>query len=412
MEIKKTIIGHLLFLLGIFYVSIQFHAMDALHVIFINENILPSSSITHLSALCLLGDISFLFASGFLIDKYTAEKILLLSLACIVLLIFQFAVIKNTYWMYLNRLFTGVCISAIFLSCIKLASTTLKKSINLFFGTLGIATMLGGTVVHYPFLVLSEKIGWRGAIFTDGIASLIVLLFFTIYFLNFTRPRSAENSIGQQYKSHWLKTAYLNSKTWKYACYAGLINTPILILGALWGSLYFKNIYGLADKSASLITSLIYLGNMVGALILSWLSSRYIRHEKLLFICSAFGSLILAFINFGDTLPIYVLAILTFMAGFTSGCQSVVYTTVALESKREVMAMSFSIISFTSLIIGLFGQTIFQHIIAYLDQYSHTINKFKIAGSLIIISYTISAWIAMSISSKAKKYLITGNSMD
>src|SRR5262249_35236842 len=159
-----------------------------------------------------------------------------------------------------------------------------------------------------------------------------------------------ENNTGHTYKPRCLKNAYLNSKIWKYAYYAGLINTPILILGALWGGLYFKNIYGLTDKSASFTTSLIYLGNMAGARILSWLSNGHIRHEKLLFSCSILGSLLLTFINFNSALPFYFLATLTFMIGFTSGCQSVVYTIVALESKREVMAMSFSIISFTSLL--------------------------------------------------------------
>jgi len=74
--------------------------------------------------------------------------------------------------------------------------------------------------------------------------------------------------------------------------------------------------------------------------------------------------------------------------------------------------MSFSIISFTSLLAGLFGQSIFQHIITYLDQYNPTINKFKIAGVLIIISYIISVWIAMSIAFENKKYLTAENSAD
>ncbi len=413
MEIKKAVISHLLFLLGIFYISIQFHAMDVLHVIFLNQNLLTSSAITHLSILSLFGDMSFLFVAGFLIDKYSAEKVLLLALGSLILLIVQFAIIKDVSLMYFNRLLTGVCISAIFLSCIKLASIRLKKiTLSLFFGTLGIATMSGGAVVHYPFLVLSEKIGWRGATFVDGVLGFIILLLFITYFLKFTAKNYPESNPEFRHYRSSPKNAYLDLKIWKYACYASLINTPILILGALWGSLYFKNIYNLSDKSASFITSLIYLGNIFGALILSWLSSKYIRDEKLLFASSILGSMVLILINFGNTLPIYFLAALTFSLGFTSGCQSVVYNAIALESKEKIMATNFSILSFTTLLAGLLGQTIFQHVIAYISQYSPIINKFKIAGILIIASYVISGWISLRITSENKKYSIVGNSMN
>ncbi|WP_280522001.1 MFS transporter [Candidatus Coxiella mudrowiae] len=65
----------------------------------------------------------------------------------------------------------------------------------------------------------------------------------------------------------------------RWGLYRSLMNFQIFLLGAMWGSLYLVQIRGLMRADASFVTSMLFIGTIIGAPVVGWLSDRIKRRR-------------------------------------------------------------------------------------------------------------------------------------
>ena len=165
---------------------------------------------------------------------------------------------------------SGIGSAFCFLSSIRLASRWFPaKNMALVSGLIVTMAMFGGLIAQTPLTVLVELVGWRHALFFD--ASLGVIIFLIIFSVVQDYPANLHQ---EQKKYHqelsklvllkrW-RLAYLNPQNSLCGLYVCLLNLPIALLGAIWGSLFLQQADHFSVTEASFAPSLLFIGTIVG----------------------------------------------------------------------------------------------------------------------------------------------------
>jgi len=191
---------------------------------------------------------------------------------------------------------------------------------------------LGGMVAHTPFAYLNEQYGWRNSLLIDGFLGMILLVW--IGFIIKDRPPFEEQALLKPTQPATILSILGNLQTWLGGLYTSLLNLPIMVLCALWGASYLKQVHHLSEISASNIVSLIFIGSMIGCPLAGWLSDTQGRRKPIMII-GALGTLLLVFpLVYAGTLSSWVLGILFFALGLLTSTQVVSYPLIA-ESNAE-----------------------------------------------------------------------------
>ena len=254
-----------------FYEFIQMNFFNSLSTEIVNEFSLTPEQLGYLSAFYFYANLIFLFPAGLLLDRFSTRRIILTTMLICITGTFLFSLSQNFWQAAFSRFITGIGSAFCFLSAIRLASRWFPiEKMALIAGLIVTLAMAGGIVAQTPITMLSEWIGWRHTILIDGMVGIILfaVIFIFVQDYNCENKNFTENTLSPPSPiNFWLnlKLSYLNPQNWFCGIYTSLMNSPIAILGSLWGSLYLEKKHFMEPKNAATISAMIFIGTIIGS---------------------------------------------------------------------------------------------------------------------------------------------------
>jgi MFS family permease len=324
---------------------------------------LSTLQLSRLSASYLYACAIFLLPAGLLLDRFSTKKLLAVT-SCLCAVGTGLIPIASTVELAtLGRILTGIGNTIAFLGCMRLVSRWFPaNTIALAMGLSVTIGMTGGIISQAPFALLVNIAGWQQAMFINaaigGIITLLII--FTVkdapkqYTL--LRPHIEKIMPTGFFKS--LKKTSSNSQNWLCGIYTGLLNLPVMMIGALWGNLYLTQGRGFSAMQAGNITSLIFFGLIIGAPLMGWISDKLNSRRKPMLISSCTIFLVILAIIYLH-LPIIILGILFFILGILSSSQVLSYPIVSKSNPPHLESTSLALVAILVNIGGAVSQLLF-----------------------------------------------------
>jgi MFS family permease len=319
-----------------------------------------SEQLGFLSASYFLGNIFFLFPAGMILDKYRTKTIILIAMALSVSGTFLFALSHSLPLMILGRFISGCAGGSFcFLSAIKLASKYFPSEKMAFVtGIIVTIAMLGGIVAQTPFVLLIHQISWNNAVLCLSGLGVGIIFFIAILVRDDFQKEGFSQSNDSLNLGIWknIQTIILYPQNWLCGVYTSLLNLPILLLGALWGSIYLVQAHQLTTTQASLVLAMLYLGTILGSPIFGEISDRMKLRRPSMLVGVLLSLSLVLIIMLIKPLPYPLLILLFLLLGFFSSTQSISYPVITESNPKHLIA---SATGFSSAII-MAGGAVFQ----------------------------------------------------
>ncbi len=365
-----------------FYEFVQMNLFNAISSALMHDFSISAERLGNMSSFYFLANVIFLFPAGMLLDRCATRKVILVSLSVCVLGTACLGFATSFYVACACRFLTGIGSAFCFLSVIRLASRWFPpKRMALVIGAVVTMAMIGGMVAQTPMALLVEHVGWRRALFIDAGVGVMILGLIAVFVRDYpkghhdTHLKEQEAVIAVGFWAS-MKVAYLNPQNWLGGIYACLMNLPIGLLGGLWGALYLVSTHHLTQLQATDVTSMLFLGTIIGAPIVGWISDK-IAMRRPPMIAGAIVSLLLFLMVVVMTSLSYPALILLFlMIGLSTSTQIIAYPLVAENSSRILTAMSVSVVNISieggsGLLQPFFGYLMDKHMMHRLHHLTH-----------------------------------------
>lgn len=349
-----------------FYEFIQMGMFNPLSLQLMRDFGINATQLGHLSSTYFYGDVTFLFFAGILLDIISPRRIILSgSILCVIATV-MFALSKTTFVLGLSHFIAGVGNAFCFLTIIMLASRWFPpKKMALVIGLSVTLAMLGGVFSQTPLSLLAQTFGWRHAVLLDallGVGIIALIWFFVQDNPDYAKPvtKQANNkSTGDHSVSSVLqgvKTAIYNRQNWLGGLYTSMINLPIFLIGDLYGGMYFIQVHHMSHTQATMISSMVFWGTIVGSPVIGWISDRIGLRRSPMIIGAILSLIVMLAIMFVPSLGFASYIVLLFALGFFTSSQIVSYPLIAESNSKTITGAATGLASV--LIMG--GGAVFQ----------------------------------------------------
>jgi nitrate/nitrite transporter NarK len=346
-----------------FYIFIQMNLFNAISVDLVKEFHFNADQIGYLGAFYFYGNVLFLFPAGMLLDRFSVRALLFIVFLVSIVATYVFSATSIFWVMNASRLAIGLAGAFAFVSAVKLASRWFDpRHMALVIGVVVTMAMIGGAVAQTPLALLSQKIGWRGAM--QVVVALGAILVLVQLFLVRDEPKGLEKVEDVEHKrlektGFWssLGATLSNMQNWLSGLYISLVNLPLFILGGIWGVPYLTQAHNLNQVQATEVTTMLFIGMMIGSP-LSGVISDKLGLRKLPMIVGAVLSLIAAsLIVFTTNMPFWVELAQFFFLGLVMGSQVIGYPVIAESNSHSITATATSVGSTLIMAGGILVQT-------------------------------------------------------
>lgn len=318
-----------------FYEFMQVNIFNAIDPFLLKEFQVSATRLGQLSAHYFYANVIFLFPAGIILDRFSTKKIIVLSMGLCVLGTFAFAYSPNIDFADACRFATGIGGAFTLLSNVRLASRWFPpKRMALVIGLIVTVGMIGGMVAQTPMTLVTDYFGWRNALRIDGVLGLVIIVL--IFFVVQDYPTGRESFFKAQLKNlhaigFWKAnfSAIKNLQNWLAGLYTSLVNLPIFLIGAMWGGLYLVQTQGFTRTQASYITSMIFVGTIIGSPVFGWLSDRIGRRKLPMIVCAVFAFIVMLIYMYSPHLTLFSAMLLIFLLGFFTAAQIISYPLIA-----------------------------------------------------------------------------------
>lgn len=320
--------------------------------------------ISHLSAAYFYANVLFLTSAGMILDRVSTRKLLVFAMSLIVIATVCFARSTAFWELMICRLITGTGGAFALLSCVRLASRWFPpRRMALVVGLMVTFAMSGGMVAQTPFTIAVDHWGWRNTLWLDAGIGAIILIILITQIRDF--PPGSTQQISHQRRAlrelnllQVISRVVRNRQNWLGGIYTSLMNLPIFLLGALWGSLYLVQVRHLTRVDASYVTSMLFVGTIIGSPLMGWLSDRIARRRLPMIIGAVVALTLSVYLMMAGTLSLSTLLICFFLMGLITSTQIISYPLIA-ESNPSFLVGSAEGLASTLIMAGGLLQTVF-----------------------------------------------------
>lgn len=346
---------------GLFFVYefFQLNVFDVINEPLRDDFHLTVGQLSWLSSAYVLANILFLLPAGFILDRFSTRRVILLAMLVCVIGTAGFALTTAFVWAYFFHFLAGIGNAFCFLSCVVLVSRWFPARRQAFLiGCIVTMAFLGGVIAHTPLAYLTQSYGWRNALLMDAGLGVLILLWLLIVLQD--RPEAWRDDRSAQVHSepHFMPVL-LNKQNGLAGLYTACLNLPIMVLCALWGASYLRVVHELPAMAASNVVSLILVGSMVGCPLVGWISDTLGRRKPVM-VVGALGTLLtLIPLLMGSTLSAFSLSVLFLALGFFTSTQVIGYALIAESNSLRNTGVATGIASVIIMSVGGVGQLVF-----------------------------------------------------
>lgn len=351
-----------------FYEFIQMNMFNAISTNLMQTFHITGDKLGVLSSTYFYADVLFLFPAGILLDRVSTRKLILTALGVCVVSTYLFATAQTFWFAAFCHFFSGVGAAFCFLSCMMLASRWFPpKQLALATGLIVTFAMAGGAIAQTPFEILTQHVGWRSAVLINGMIGTAI--FVLIWMFVADKPSIPELDYSKELvvtekPSFWasIRLALANPQNWYCGLYTSLLNLPLMVLGALWGSLFLQQMHSFSATQATTISSMLFIGTIVGSPAFGAMSDRMGRRRFPMLFGAVASLICIGLLLYIQQLNFIDAIILFYFIGFFTSSQIVSYPVISENNRKAITGTSLGLASV--LIMG--GAGVSQQIFGYL----------------------------------------------
>ena len=314
-----------------------------------------------LTSLYFYGYAGFQLPVGSLLDKFGPRRLLVGAALTCTGGSFLFASADTVLMASISRFLIGAGSAFGFLSCMKLGTLWFPpQRISIIVGLTLLLGTSGGMSGSYPMSFLVDAFGWREAVWLTALGGVFIALL-AAFIVRDHPPKVLENYINQHHAignpslGLWegLITVIKKPQTWLLASYGFMMYVPIAGFADMWGVPFLTQVHHMDKQSASLATTLLYLGIGLGTPLFALLSDRLKRFKVALF-CASIGALC-AFIVviYGPVLTAPLAMAILFFSGLMMGGQFMAFSVVCEINPLSVSGMASGFQNLVSMSSGI-----------------------------------------------------------
>lgn len=356
-----------------------------------------------LASTYLYTDALVLLPAGLMMDRFSTRHLLLFFMSLSVIAMFIFATTHSLIVAGICHGVMGIGNAFSFLGCLRLAGSWFPQEKRGFVMAISVTMgLLGGLIAQAPFAYLVASVGWKEALFLNGVLGLLILSIMIIFVKN--KHRNEKHFTLGLLES--IKKASQNLQNIICGFYACFLYFPLMLLGSVWGNLYLTQVRHLSSKHASLTASMIFLGLILGSPILGKASDFFGVRRQPMILGAILVLAIMLFILYFPGLSFEELTALFFLLGFFSSAQVITYPTVIGSNPENITSTAMSVVA---IIVNL-GAAMAQPLLGFLLSLNnhkflatYTNADYLRAFSPISICFFIAIFLAMRIRNPEKK---------
>ncbi|WP_428910472.1 MFS transporter [Niallia sp. Krafla_26] len=290
------------------------------------------------STIGLLASIQFLVYTGLQIpmgiwaDRYGPNLFLIIGALLTGLGTIIYSLGTHESILFIGRILTGTGDATIWVNMVLILGQwfTAKEFVRLI-GLAGMTGSLGFLMATVPFSQWISILGWRGAFFSIGILLCLcgILLYFVLVKIPKSKMVNVDKTVQHEKLGHLLQRLISNRQAWAlFFCHFGLVGAYVGFIGS-WAVPYGMNVYGLTRSGASQLVMMGLIGALLGAPLMSGLSSRLEAIKKPYVVVHIVISLCwTTFLLLKGNPPLSLLFVLFFIIGFCYGASTLTFAVV------------------------------------------------------------------------------------
>jgi|GEM_PF-2582161 MFS family permease len=323
-----------------FFEAAQMAYYNVLAPSFLHHSIYQHGQIAMLSSAYYYGDMVALFPVGFALDHFPLRKTLIVGLIGSVVGAFLLFASDSFYLEWIARFICGLFGGAFaFLGGIRIIALVFPKRFTYFMGLFLAAGMFGGLICQYPLLLVVHHFGPKAAMGVMFFSGLFVIAFNWLYM----RPPMQINKSEEQDRFSgtfldMIKIIGFNARNWCDVFMVVLLDTPVSIIGTLWGIVFLVKFFHFSTSVSSWIVMALFAGLMAGLPFWGKIADKRGTPAWIIILGAAVSFIICLFL-FGlqtESSP-WMVAVLFFGLGFFSSCQSLGFAWLTQNMKPELI---------------------------------------------------------------------------
>lgn len=394
--------GSLLF----FYEFIQLNIMNSLNIYLAKSFGWSPTQISTLSSVTFMADTCLVFVAGLLLDRISTKRIIAGAMTLCIIGVMMMANSHSFATFAIARFFIGLGCAFCFLSGFTLATRWFDPNrLSFITGVIITIGSFGGMVAQHPAMWLFSTFGWREGLWIDAFLGMGMLAWMLLVIKDSPNHAMLVKTRAML-KNHGLLSSLMtvikNIQVWYAAWFASLLNLAVFIIGALWGTRYLMVDYHMSASAASGVSSLIFLGSIIGAPLLGYIADHFSLHKTVM-VGSASGTIAIACaIVFGQVSAL-TLSILFFAMGVLIGSQTLSYSHASRQSGPGFKATSSSLVSTMIVAVPSVIQPAFGYLLAFHGHGNKLMpSDFRLAFSMLIGLFVVALICALCIKTKQR----------
>ncbi len=296
--------------------------------------------------------------AGLLLDRFGPRKtttlaIILCALGCLI-----FAAADSLMLAGIGRFLTGAGAAFAAVNCLKLIANWFPfRHFAFMAGLMMTMAMLGAVGGQAPLAAFIQKMEWRHALESIGMAGFILALLFWLI----VRDRSPSHSREKQLTSSKIsllesvKKVLKNPQSWWLSVYSGFAFAPVMVFGGLWGVSFITQAFTLSHNMAAQMVSLIFIGFAIGAPLLGWFSDWIGRRRIVMLWGTIFALFAITGVVYAPGISAYSLAFLLFIFGFSISSFLLCFTMIREISLPILAATAIGFMNAFDAFLGAFS---------------------------------------------------------
>ncbi len=313
--------------------------------------------------------------AGMIYDKYGARFVLFFACLTAVMGLSIFVSADSLGLASAGRFLIGLGTAFAYIGVLKLASVWLPPT--RFATVAGLTTAIGmtcGALSQKYLTKVVEVIGYKEALHTALFVGIVLSI--VILFMVRSRPKLSTKLTSEKAPAPMntkqlfgaMKIIFTNPQMWLIGTIGCLLYLPATVFLDLWGIPYLKTVYQLTSDQAVNISSMTFLGWIIGGPVIGALSDKIKRRRTPLVITGALAATLLCVVFYVPGITLNQLYFMFLITGFCCGAHPLCF---ALGKEHNPAAISGTAVAVTNMLI-MAGGAIFQPVVGKLLDFHTT----------------------------------------
>ncbi len=248
---------------------------------------------------------------GLMMDRFGPRRLMSGAVLVCALGITVFALSTTISHAYIGRALIGLGCAFSWVGVLTVIAHWLPaRNFAAFTGGGQFAGTAGALAGQAPLGIAVDSMGWRNSMLT--VAVMCAVLGVAMWLVVRDRPPVD----GRRYSlGAGLKAAASNPQTWIIGLIGMSLTGSVLAFAGLWGVPWLRAAHGLDRNQAAQLLSLVFIGWLIGAPLLGWLSDRLQRRRVLLSLGTAASAATITTVLYWHSAEVWMLGVLLFCNG-------------------------------------------------------------------------------------------------